>query len=61
MTRRIGLVVPGSTVTVETELPALLARHTESFSFHPSRTRALTSLGPDPVLAGVGTLLTGSR
>jgi len=32
---RIGLVVPSSNVTVETEVPALLARHTaERFSFY---------------------------
>ncbi|GEL17645.1 maleate cis-trans isomerase family protein [Pseudonocardia asaccharolytica] len=35
---RIGLVVPSSNVTVETEMPALLARHTEAtFSFHSTR------------------------
>jgi maleate isomerase len=37
---RIGLVVPSSNVTVETEVPALLARHADaSFSFHSSRMR----------------------
>ncbi|TNC29175.1 maleate cis-trans isomerase family protein [Amycolatopsis alkalitolerans] len=37
---RIGLVVPSSNVTVETEIPALLARHAEAtFSFHSSRMR----------------------
>ena len=37
---RIGLVVPSSNITVETELPALLARHPEAaFSFHSSRMR----------------------
>lgn len=37
---RIGLVVPSSNVTVETEMPALLARHADaSFSFHSSRMR----------------------
>ncbi|MBE1495460.1 maleate isomerase [Amycolatopsis lexingtonensis] len=36
---RIGLVVPSSNVTVETEVPALLARHPEEFSFHSSRMR----------------------
>ncbi|MCW0213068.1 MAG: maleate cis-trans isomerase [Pseudonocardia sp.] len=37
---RIGLVVPSSNVTVETEVPALLARHAgERFSFHSSRMR----------------------
>jgi maleate isomerase len=39
-THRIGLVVPSSNITVETELPALLARHPEAaFSFHSSRMR----------------------
>ena len=37
---RIGLVVPSSNITVETELPLLLARHGDaSFSFHASRMR----------------------
>jgi maleate isomerase len=37
---RIGLVVPSSNVTVETEVPALLARHQDArFSFHTSRMR----------------------
>jgi maleate isomerase len=40
MTHRIGLVVPSSNVTVETEVPALLARHGDArFSFHSSRMR----------------------
>jgi anthraniloyl-CoA monooxygenase len=39
---RIGLVVPSSNVTVETEMPALLARHADArFSFHASRMRML--------------------
>lgn len=38
--KRIGLVVPSSNVTVETEVPALLARHPGTrFSFHGSRMR----------------------
>ena len=38
--KRIGLIVPSSNVTVETEVPALLARHPEAgFSFHSSRMR----------------------
>lgn len=37
--RRIGLVVPSSNVTVETEIPALLRQHPERFSFHSSRMR----------------------
>ncbi len=40
---RIGLVVPSSNVTVETELPALLSQHaTADFSFHASRMRMHT-------------------
>jgi maleate isomerase len=38
--RRIGLIVPSSNVTVETEVPALLARHADArFTFHSSRMR----------------------
>ncbi len=37
---RVGLIVPSSNVTVETELPALLSRHADAqFSFHSSRMR----------------------
>jgi maleate isomerase len=40
---RIGLVVPSSNVTVETEMPAILQRHpTATFSFHASRMRMAT-------------------
>ena len=40
---RIGLVVPSSNVTVETELPALLSRHPlADFSFHSTRMRMHT-------------------
>ncbi|MBC3191273.1 maleate cis-trans isomerase [Pseudonocardia sp. C8] len=40
---RIGLVVPSSNVTVETEMPALLQRHREAtFSFHSTRMRMHT-------------------
>ena len=40
---RIGLVVPSSNVTVETEMPALLRRHRDaSFSFHSTRMRMHT-------------------
>lgn len=40
---RIGLVVPSSNVTVETEMPALLNRHSGAqFSFHSSRMRMHT-------------------
>ncbi len=37
---RIGLIIPSSNVTVETELPALLAQHRAArFTFHSSRMR----------------------
>jgi maleate isomerase len=37
---RVGLVVPSSNVTVETEMPAILGRHPDAtFSFHASRMR----------------------
>ena len=37
---RIGLIVPSSNVTVETEIPRILARESSSqFSFHSSRMR----------------------
>ena len=37
---RVGLILPSSNVTVETELPALLTRHqTGRFTFHSSRMR----------------------
>ncbi|MFJ8748826.1 Asp/Glu racemase [Streptomyces sp. NPDC102441] len=40
---RIGLVVPSSNVTVETEMPALLQRHRDAtFSFHSTRMRMHT-------------------
>lgn len=40
---RIGLVVPSSNTTVETEMPRLLARHPDAqFSFHASRMRMHT-------------------
>jgi maleate isomerase len=43
ITHRIGLVVPSSNVTVETEIPALLNRQQHSrFSFHSSRMRMHT-------------------
>ncbi|WP_037370708.1 maleate cis-trans isomerase family protein [Amycolatopsis orientalis] len=42
-THRIGLVVPSSNVTVETELPAILERHPSAgFSFHSTRMRMHT-------------------
>lgn len=48
--KRIGLVVPSSNVTVETEIPALLARHPEAFSFHSSRMR-MHSVTPEELAA----------
>jgi maleate isomerase len=40
MKHRIGLIVPSSNITVETELPAVLARSPDpAFSFHGSRAR----------------------
>ena len=48
---RIGLVVPSSNITVETELPALLARHPDAaFSFHSSRMR-MQSVSPQQLRA----------
>ncbi len=50
-THRIGLVVPSSNVTVETELPALLNGHAHArFSFHSSRMR-LHRVSPDQLRA----------
>ncbi|GAB3571084.1 hypothetical protein GCM10027445_25860 [Amycolatopsis endophytica] len=44
---RIALVVPGSNATVETELPALLARHPAAeFSFHAGRMRSSGRCAP---------------
>lgn len=48
---RVGLVVPSSNVTVETELPALLNRHSSaSFSFHSSRMR-MARVSPEHLAA----------
>lgn len=48
---RIGLVVPSSNVTVETEMPALLQRHrTARFSFHSTRMR-LHTVSPEELRA----------
>ena len=47
MTKRIGLIVPSSNVTVETEMPRILARHPdEEFTFHSSRMR-MTKVSPE--------------
>lgn len=47
---RVGLIVPSSNVTMETELPALLARHEERFTFHSARMR-MTSVTPAALAA----------
>ena len=48
---RVGLIVPSSNVTVETELPALLSRHASArFSFHASRMR-MTAVTPSELAA----------
>lgn len=48
---RVGLVVPSSNVTVETELPAILGRHQgASFSFHASRMR-MAKVSPEQLAA----------
>lgn len=36
---RVGQIVPSSNTTMETEIPAMLARHGERFTFHSSRMR----------------------
>ncbi|MCD2195058.1 maleate cis-trans isomerase [Actinomycetospora endophytica] len=48
---RIGMIVPSSNVTVETEIPALLAHHADAtFSFHGSRMRMHT-VSPEELAA----------
>lgn len=48
---RIGLVVPSSNVTVETEMPAILGRHPGAdFSFHASRMR-MAKVSPEQLAA----------
>src|ERR1700753_1068801 len=48
---RVGLVVPSSNVTVETELPAILGRQPDaSFSFHSSRMR-MAKVSPEQLRA----------
>jgi maleate isomerase len=37
--RRIGLIVPSSNTTMETEIPAMLRRRRDRFTFHSSRVR----------------------
>jgi maleate isomerase len=48
---RVGLVVPSSNVTVETEMPAILGHHPDaSFSFHFSRMR-MAKVSPEQLRA----------
>src|ERR1700760_2692570 len=48
---RVGLVVPSSNVTVETEMPAILGRHPDAaFSFHASRMR-MARVSPEQLRA----------
>src|SRR5262252_2767153 len=48
---RIGLIVPSSNVTVETEIPRILARAgSTQFSFHSSRMR-MHAVTPEQLLA----------
>lgn len=48
---RVGLVVPSSNVTVETEMPALLQRHPDAtFSFHSTRMR-MARVSPEQLAA----------
>lgn len=48
---RVGLVVPSSNVTVETEMPAILSRHqSATFSFHGSRMR-MAKVSPEQLAA----------
>ncbi|MCZ4278317.1 maleate cis-trans isomerase family protein [Rhodococcoides yunnanense] len=50
-TYKVGLVVPSSNVTVETEMPALLGRHADArFSFHSSRMR-MQAVSPEQLRA----------
>ena len=53
---RVGLIVPSSNVTIETELPALLARHeSATFTFHGSRMKMQEVSGnerPEGTLCG---------
>ncbi|WP_019202278.1 maleate cis-trans isomerase [Tsukamurella sp. 1534] len=51
MTKRIGLVVPSSNVTVETEMPRILGRHPDAeFTFHASRMR-MQKVSPEQLRA----------
>ena len=39
MNRRVGLIVPSSNTTMETELPELFRRRSEDFTWHSARAR----------------------
>lgn len=47
---RIGLIVPSTNVTVETELPRILGRSREEFTFHATRMR-MHSVTPEQLAA----------
>jgi maleate isomerase len=49
-TRRVGLVVPSSNITMEIEVPALLRRRRDDVSFHSSRTR-MRHVSPEELAA----------
>jgi len=48
--RRIGLIVPSSNVTMETELPEMFGRRPERFTFHSARMR-MTTVTPEALAA----------
>jgi maleate isomerase len=54
ITRRVGLLVPSSNTTMETEVPAILRRHTalcgNQFTFHSARMR-MTEVDPAQLAA----------
>jgi maleate isomerase len=52
MPYRIGLIVPSSNTTMETELPELFARRSETFTWHSARAR-LTRVTPEELDAMV--------
>lgn len=49
-TTRVGLIVPSTNTTVETEIPRLLSRTGDDFSFHSSRMR-MHSVTPEQLRA----------
>lgn len=52
MQHRIGLIVPSSNTTMETELPAMFARRSETFTWHSARAR-MTQVTPEELDAMV--------